>query len=304
MDGGVHAECRAAAAAAPDHGGGSRGAAAEVLAAHARFGVGAGRAGTQLLRSRARWILAASLAVAHGIDNVVVDSSSIEVNRRARQAKTDRLDAGKLLALLMRSVQGAAKVWSVVHVPTPEAEAARQLTREITTVREDRTRVRNRIRALLAVQGIRCALTRRFSEQLERVQTGDGRPLPTALRERLAREWAHLQTLEARLDPLRAVRTEAITNGRRPGRRGGPAAVSPARRRGEERGAVSARSCSGRGRLPMADSSARSPAWYRCRIAATNACRTKALAKRAGANYAASAFSSGGVGYAGSRTAR
>jgi transposase len=185
----------------------------EVLAAKARFGVGldapvrscyeAGRDGFWLHR----WLCA------HGIGNVVVDSSSIEVTRRARQAKTDRLDAGKLLALLMRSVQGAAKVWSVVHVPTPEAEAARQLTRELTTVREDRTRVRNRIGALLAVQGIRCALTRRFSEQLERVQTGDGRPLPTAYRERLGREWAHLQTLEARLTQLRAVQTEAITNG-------------------------------------------------------------------------------------------
>jgi transposase len=185
----------------------------EVLAAKARFGLSldapmhsvyeAGRDGFWLHR----WL------EGHGVTNVVVDSSSIEVTRRARQAKTDRLDAGKLLALLMRSAQGAAKVWSVVHVPTPEAEAARQLTREIATVRNDRVRVRNRLQGLLATQGIRCPLTRRFPAQLAMLHTGDGRPLPAAYRERLGREWAQLQTLEARLTQLRAVQTEAITNG-------------------------------------------------------------------------------------------
>jgi transposase len=80
-------------------------------------------------------------------ENVVVESASIEVNRRARRAKTDRLDVGKLLALLLRWVGGEGKVWSVVHVPSPEAEAQRQVTREIDTVREDRKRVRNRIQA-------------------------------------------------------------------------------------------------------------------------------------------------------------
>ena len=84
-----------------------------------------------------RWL------VAYGHRNVVVDSSSIEVNRRARRAKSDRLDATKLLHLLMRWAQGERKVWSVVRVPTPEAEAARQVTREIETVRQDRTRVRD-----------------------------------------------------------------------------------------------------------------------------------------------------------------
>ena len=43
-----------------------------------------------------RWL------VAQGIDNLVVDSASIEVNRRARRAKTDRLDGDKLLTMLMR----------------------------------------------------------------------------------------------------------------------------------------------------------------------------------------------------------
>lgn len=116
----------------------------------------------------------------------MVDSSSIEVNRRARRAKTDRLDVSKLLALLLRWLGGERHVWSVVHVPSPEAEAHRQVTREIATVREDRKRVRNRIQALLATQGIRLELaSATFLAQLATAQTGDGRALPTTFRLRL-----------------------------------------------------------------------------------------------------------------------
>jgi transposase len=185
----------------------------EVLAAKVRFGLGleapvrscyeAGRDGFWLHR----WLLT------HAIDNVVVDSSSIDVSRRARRAKTDRLDAEKLVHLLMRWAHGERKVWSVVHVPTPEAEAARQLTREIQTVREDRTRSRNRIQALLATQGIRRALSRGFAAQLATLQTGDGRPLAVAWQERLAREWTQLQAIEARLTALHAARRAQIAAG-------------------------------------------------------------------------------------------
>jgi transposase len=185
----------------------------EILTAKARFGLAldapvrscyeAGRDAFWLHR----WV------VAHGIENVVVDSASIEVNRRARRAKTDRLDAGKLVHLLMRWAGGERKVWSVVHVPSPEAEAARQLTREIDTVREDRKQVRNRIQALLATQGIRLELGPRFLQRLPALTTGDGRPLPAAWRTRLAREWTHLEAIEARLTTLTAERDTQITTG-------------------------------------------------------------------------------------------
>lgn len=185
----------------------------EVLAAKVRFGLRvdgpvrsvyeAGRDGFWLHR----WLHA------HGLTNVVVDSSSIEVNRRARRAKTDRLDAGKLLQLLLRWAHGEPRVWSVVHVPSVEAEAARQLTRELATVRVDRTQVRNRMQGLLATQGIRCELTRHFLERLADLQTGDGRPLAAAWRDRLAREWAHLQAIETRLATLRTARREGIAAG-------------------------------------------------------------------------------------------
>ena len=150
----------------------------------------------------------------HGITNVVVDSSSIEVTRRARRAKTDRLDAGRLLHLLMRWAGGEKKVWSVVRVPSVEAEAARQLTREIDTVKADRKRVRNRLQGLLAVQGVRLKLERRFLEHVATARTGDGQPLPAAYVERLTREWTHLAAIEARLAALTAQRDAAVLTGR------------------------------------------------------------------------------------------
>ena len=153
--------------------------------------------GAELLRGGPGWIRLHRWLIARDVENVVVDSSSIEVNRRAR--RRHRLDVGKLLALLLRWLGGERKVWSVVHVPSPEAEAQRQLTREIATVREDRKRVRNRIQSLLA-QGIRLALSAGFVEHLTTGQTGDGRALPTGFRLQLARDRAHLEAIEARMN--------------------------------------------------------------------------------------------------------
>ena len=185
----------------------------EVLQAKMRFGLPlaapvqscyeAGRDGFWLHR----WLLD------HGVANVVVDSSSIEVNRKARRAKTDRLDVRKLLALLLRWTAGERQAWSVVHVPSLAAENDRQLTRELEAVRDDRTRIRNRIHGLLATQGVRLSIDRHFETTLAAVQTGDGRPFPPALRERLRREWAQLQIIEARMTTLETARDERIEHG-------------------------------------------------------------------------------------------
>src|SRR5260370_30558903 len=96
-----------------------------------------------------RWL------IAHGIDNIVVDSASIEVNRRARRAKTDRLDGDKLLAMLLRYAGGERRVWSVVRVPTPEEEDARRAHRELGRLGHERTAHINRIRALLVLNNLR-----------------------------------------------------------------------------------------------------------------------------------------------------
>lgn len=86
--------------------------------------------------------------LAHGVQNPIIDSASIEGNRRQRRAKTDRLDVRKLLTMLLRHSAGEKKVWSVVRVPSVEEEDRRQLHRELTTATQDRTRVINRIKGL------------------------------------------------------------------------------------------------------------------------------------------------------------
>jgi transposase len=142
--------------------------------------------------------------VAHGVENHVIDSASIEVNRRQRRAKTERLDVRKLLAMLLRYLAGEQKVWSVVRVPSVEEEDRRQLHREMLTAKQDRTRVINRLKGLLAGHGVQLALQDDVEAQLDQARQWDGAPLPSALRTRLKRAWqqvgfltAHIQTLEA-----------------------------------------------------------------------------------------------------------
>ena len=66
-----------------------------------------------------------------GVENQVVDAASIEVSRRLRHVKTDRLDGERLLVKLIRHHTGERGGWSVVRVPSPEEEDARHLHREL-----------------------------------------------------------------------------------------------------------------------------------------------------------------------------
>jgi transposase len=116
--------------------------------------------------------------VAHVITCHVVDSSSIEVNRRARRAKTDRLDLGGLLNLLARYVLGDRRVWRVVRVPTVTDEDARQLPRTWEMLTEDRTRLINRMKGLLTTQGVQTPIDKNFLEHLHAAQLWDGTPVP------------------------------------------------------------------------------------------------------------------------------
>jgi transposase len=126
--------------------------------------------------------------VAHGVENLVVDSSSIEVPQKSRRAKTDRLDLAGLCDLLTRHVAGSAKpVWSIVRVPTEADEDRRHLHRELKTSKQDRTRVSNRIKSLLANNGLTLSSWRNLSGQLKRLRLWNGSRLPTSLRNRLER---------------------------------------------------------------------------------------------------------------------
>ena len=174
------------------------------------------------------------------------------VNRRARRAKTDRLDVGTRLGLLLRWLGGDRNVWSVGHVPSPEAEAQRQLTREIATVREDRQRVRHRIQAWLATHGLRLDLDATVLAHLATAQTGDGRALPTAFPLASQHEWAHLEAIDARRTALAAARDARDRDGHRSGGGDRTAALHHARGRRNQCGGVQ------RGTVRHADVSARS----------------------------------------------
>jgi transposase len=147
------------------------------------------------------WIHRALTAL--GIANRVVDSASIEVNRRARRAKTDRLDAFKLVRMLVRVWYGERHVWSEVRVPTVTAEAARQVSRERTALTQDQTRLVNQMRGWLATWG--CTRpSRRRGPWWTSVRDWAGAALPAEVQARLARAEARLAGLEAQIAELDA----------------------------------------------------------------------------------------------------
>jgi transposase len=147
----------------------------------------------------------------HGVHHLVVDFSSIEVKRRARRTKTDRLDLDGLLRLLARYLAGERHAWSVVHVPSAAAEDARQLHRELETAIQDRTRVVNRIRGVLATQGLRVSIDATLVDRLETMHTWSGQALPAGLHARLLRECQQLDAIQARITALGAERRTRLT---------------------------------------------------------------------------------------------
>lgn len=150
------------------------------------------------------------------VRNLVVDSSSIEVNRRRRRAKTDSLDVEKLLTMLLRYHGREKKVWHVVHVPTVEQEDHRQLHREMMALKKERTRHINRIKALLAGQGVRMQVRKDFLQQLDATRLWNGSRLPEGLKALLKREHERFQLVEEQIAELERERMEAIQNSGRP----------------------------------------------------------------------------------------
>ena len=149
---------------------------------------------------RHRWL------VSQGVANCVVDASSIEVKRRHRRAKTDRLDVQKLLTMLLRHAAGERKVWRLVRVPSVEEEDRRQLHRALTTAKRDRTRVINRIKGLLASHGLGMPHGGDFAQPLEHLRLWDGTPLPAGLHHRLGQEGEQGVALTQRMAQLEAER--------------------------------------------------------------------------------------------------
>ncbi len=155
-----------------------------------------------------RWLLE------HGVQNIIVDSASIEVNRRARQRKTDRLDAAKLVAMLCRHHAGE-KLWSVVCVPSPEDEDRRQLHRDLEEMKAQQTQHICRIKSLLCCVGARLTgeIGPKFPEVLAELRTVDGREIPPALRQRLLREFDRYAFVRQQIMALEREQRKTLRHG-------------------------------------------------------------------------------------------
>jgi transposase len=151
-----------------------------------------------------------------GVNNQIVDSASIEVNRRAKQAKTDKLDLGKLLTMLMRYQAGEKKVWRVVHVPSPEGEDHRHLHRELTDLKEQRTQHTNRIKGYLSNQGICLEVKDDFPELVAHQCLWNGEPLPMGLQARLLCEHQRFQLVQQQIKVLETERRDLVRQSTRP----------------------------------------------------------------------------------------
>jgi transposase len=146
----------------------------------------------------------------------ILEPTSILVNRRARRAKTDRLDAEGMLRALVAWLGGDQQVCSIVRVPTPNEEDAKRPHREREHLIQERLRIENRIEALLFTQGIRGRPSlRSWERDMAELRTGDGRALPPLLRtelDRLRRRLVLTLELIRELEAERATALEAAAD--------------------------------------------------------------------------------------------
>lgn len=136
-----------------------------------------------------------------GIKNHVIDSSSIKVSRKSRRAKTDRLDAEKLLKQLIQHEKGEEKL-QVARVPSEAEEDRRRMHRERERLKKERTSHTNRIRSLLNLRGIKCQGKKVWKLYLDQVVDWKGNLLPVYQKEELLREIDRLEIVEKQLKEL------------------------------------------------------------------------------------------------------
>ena len=151
------------------------------------------------------------LLTAHGAIAYVLEPTSILVNRRARRAKTDRLDAEGMLCVLAAWLGGDRQVCSIVSVPTPEDEDAKRPHREREHLVQERQRLENRMEALLFTQGIRGRPSlRSWERDIVKLRTGDGRALPCLMQAELNRLRRRLVLILELIHEMEAERAKAL----------------------------------------------------------------------------------------------
>jgi transposase len=151
------------------------------------------------------------LLAAQGVIAYVLEPTSILVNRRARRAKTDRLDAEGMLRVLAAWLGGDRQVCSMVRVPTPAEEDAKRPHREREHLVQERQRIENRMEALLFTQGIRGRPSlRSWERDIAKLRTGDGCALPCLMQAELNRLRRRLVLILELIHEMEAERAEAL----------------------------------------------------------------------------------------------
>jgi len=150
--------------------------------------------------------------VSQGAESFVVDPGSILVNRRARRAKSDRLDVESLLRVVIRHDAGDCSLGRMVVVPSIAEEDARRPGRERQRLLRERTAHSNRIQALLALHGVYGYRPLRSDRwvRLAGLRRADGGPLPTQLQEEIARELHRLEFVEGQIAAVEKQRAAAL----------------------------------------------------------------------------------------------
>ncbi len=149
-----------------------------------------------------------------GIESHVVDPASIATSRRRRRAKTDSIDGEALVRALLAHKRGEPRVCAMVRPPTPEEEDRRQICRERRSLTAERVEHVNRIKGLLFAQGVTNyePLRRDRRDKFDALRTGDGRPLPGHLKQRICRELDRLEQLLEHIKEVEAERNELLTS--------------------------------------------------------------------------------------------
>jgi len=148
-----------------------------------------------------------------GIECLVMEPASLQVNRRARRVKTDRIDVESLLHTVIAWCRGERHVCSMVVIPSVEEEDLRRSHRERDRLVRERTAHINRIKGLLFGQGIRGINVKKDYKTLApaALVTGDGRPLPERLGREITREIARLAQVQAQIAEIECERDLAST---------------------------------------------------------------------------------------------
>ena len=154
----------------------------------------------------ARWL------AQYGIETHVIQPSSVPVDRRARRAKSDGIDAELLLRTLLAWLRGEPRVCSMVPIPAEADEDARRRVRERAELVAERVGLVNRIGAVLATLGVGeyNPLRRDRRQRLDELRTALGGSLPTHARAKIVRMLDRLELLLIQITELEKSRDAVL----------------------------------------------------------------------------------------------